>query len=41
MVPYTEGILYRNFHGRWYPVCDNGMNWAVEACVSEIGEISE
>lgn len=20
MVPYTEGTLYRNFRGRWYPV---------------------
>lgn len=41
MVPYSEGILYRNFRGRWYPVCENGIEWAIEACQSEMGDITE
>jgi len=36
---YSEGILHRNYKGRWYPVCKNPMRWAVEACKSEIGKI--
>lgn len=41
MVPYTEGILYRNFRGRWYPVCEDPVEWAKEACGSEMEGISE
>lgn len=41
MVPYTEGILYRNFRGRWYPVCEDPMDWAIEACEAEMDEFSE
>lgn len=41
MVPYTEGILYRNFRGRWYPVCTAPMDWAKDACESEMGETTE
>lgn len=36
-VSYTEGFLYRNHKGQWYPVCNNGMKWASEACQREIG----
>lgn len=38
MVPHTEGLLYRNFRGRWYPVCKDAMDWAKEACETELGE---
>lgn len=41
MVPYTQGILYRNFRGRWYPVCGDPTEWAAEACESEMGDLSE
>lgn len=37
MVPYTDGILHRNYRGRWYPVCENPNAWAKEACEAEIG----
>lgn len=41
MVPYTQGILHRNFRGRWYPVCDTPKDWAKEACESEMGDLTE
>ncbi|TDG47498.1 hypothetical protein AWZ03_006090 [Drosophila navojoa] len=35
----SEGFLYRNHQGEWYPVCNNGDRWAADACeVSELGE---
>ncbi|KAG5666387.1 hypothetical protein PVAND_014416 [Polypedilum vanderplanki] len=34
----SEGILHRNFKGRWYPVCKNPMRWAYEACEIEVGK---
>ncbi|XP_031639042.1 serine protease nudel-like, partial [Contarinia nasturtii] len=40
MVPNTEGVLYRNYRGRWYPVCEYSLNWAKDACESEMGELS-
>lgn len=39
MVSYTEGFLHRNYKGKWYPVCDNPLKWAREACESEIGPL--
>lgn len=36
-VSYTEGLLYRNYKGEWFPVCNNAMKWAKEACKREIG----
>ncbi|XP_073841369.1 serine protease nudel [Musca autumnalis] len=33
----SEGYLYRNHRGEWYPVCNNGENWALEACKNEGG----
>lgn len=39
MVSYTEGFLHRNYKGKWYPVCDNPLKWAREACESEIGAL--
>ena len=38
-VGHSEGILHRNFKGRWYPVCTNPNNWAVEACEMEVGKL--
>lgn len=37
MVSATVGFLYRNFKGRWYPVCRNPELWANEVCKSEAG----
>ncbi|KAK5649545.1 hypothetical protein RI129_000574 [Pyrocoelia pectoralis] len=37
MVTKTEGYLYRNFKGSWYPACRNPEPWANDACQSEIG----
>ncbi|KAM8710459.1 hypothetical protein ACLKA7_017128 [Drosophila subpalustris] len=28
----SEGYLYRNHRGDWYPVCNNGGQWAAAAC---------
>lgn len=39
MVPNTEGVLHRNYRGRWYPACEFSMNWAKDACESEMGEL--
>lgn len=39
MVSYAEGLLHRNYKGRWYPVCDEPMEWAREACDAEIGPL--
>lgn len=39
-VSHSEGILHHNFKGRWYPVCRNANNWAVDACEMEIGKLS-
>jgi hypothetical protein len=41
LVPYTEGILHRNHKGVWYPVCNEPMVWAREACEQEIGVLSK
>lgn len=44
MLSYTvsssEGILHRNFKGRWYPVCKNPSSWANEACEMEVGKLN-
>lgn len=29
--------MYRNHRGEWYPVCNNGESWALEACKNEGG----
>lgn len=39
LVSYAEGFLHRNYKGRWFPVCDEPMKWAREACESEIGPL--
>lgn len=39
LVSYAEGFLHRNFKGRWYPVCNEPMKWAREACEAEIGTL--
>lgn len=39
MVSYTEGYLNRNYRGRWYPVCENPIKWAREACAAESGPL--
>ncbi|XP_060656762.1 serine protease nudel [Drosophila nasuta] len=31
----SEGYLYRNYRGDWYPVCNNGDKWATAACEQE------
>ncbi|KAM7355778.1 serine protease nudel isoform 2-T2 [Cochliomyia hominivorax] len=36
-VSTSEGFLYRNYRGDWYPVCNNGEQWALEACKNEGG----
>lgn len=45
MLSYTvsssEGILHRNYKGRWYPVCKNLNSWAIEACEMELGKLSQ
>uniref|UniRef100_A0A1A9W4A8 Peptidase S1 domain-containing protein n=1 Tax=Glossina brevipalpis TaxID=37001 RepID=A0A1A9W4A8_9MUSC len=38
-VSFSEGYLYRNYRGRWYPVCNNAGEWAREACVNEGGHV--
>jgi hypothetical protein len=38
-VGHSEGILHRNFKGRWYPVCKSPKNWAIEACEMEVGKL--
>lgn len=38
-VGHSEGILHRNFKGRWYPVCKSPNNWALEACELEVGKL--
>ncbi|XP_055910873.1 serine protease nudel [Eupeodes corollae] len=37
----STGYLYRNYHGEWYPVCNNGQRWAREACSEELGVLAE
>lgn len=37
-VGHSEGILHRNFKGRWFPVCRNPSKWAIEACEMEVGQ---
>ncbi|XP_055376731.1 serine protease nudel [Condylostylus longicornis] len=39
---FTDGILHRNFKGKWYPVCgENSMAYATEACENEVGKLTE
>lgn len=38
-VGHSEGILHRNFKGRWYPACKDSNQWAVEACELEVGKL--
>lgn len=40
LVSYSEGILHRNYKGRWYPVCQHASKWAIEACEAEIGKFN-
>ncbi|XP_055842461.1 serine protease nudel [Episyrphus balteatus] len=37
----SSGFLYRNYHGEWYPVCNNAHRWAREACSEELGVLAE
>lgn len=41
LVGYSEGVLYRNFKGKWYLVCDAPRKWMSEACEIEVGQKSE
>uniref|UniRef100_A0A182NKP3 Peptidase S1 domain-containing protein n=1 Tax=Anopheles dirus TaxID=7168 RepID=A0A182NKP3_9DIPT len=38
-VPHSSGVLHRNHRGKWYPVCGNPVQWAREACESELGPL--
>lgn len=38
LVSHSEGILHRNYKGRWYPACKSSMKWAVEGCEREVGK---
>ncbi|XP_029664997.1 serine protease nudel-like [Formica exsecta] len=37
-VGYTQGYLHKNVQGQWYPVCSVTSSWAIDACLSEIGQ---
>ncbi|XP_011256317.2 serine protease nudel isoform X3 [Camponotus floridanus] len=37
-VGYTQGYLHKNVQGQWYPVCSATSSWAIDACLSEIGQ---
>lgn len=39
--PNVKGYLHRNYKGRWYPVCDEPMEWAREVCEAEIGPLDK
>lgn len=41
LVSHSEGVLHRNYKGRWYPVCKNAAKWAFEACEAEVGSLNE
>ncbi|XP_055630192.1 serine protease nudel isoform X2 [Toxorhynchites rutilus septentrionalis] len=38
-VGYSAGILHRNHKGKWFPVCDNPITLAREACEHELGPL--
>lgn len=40
LVSHSEGILHRNYKGRWYPVCKHASKWAMEACEAEVGKLN-
>jgi hypothetical protein len=40
LVSHSEGILHRNYKGRWYPVCKHASKWAMEACKAEVGKLN-
>lgn len=33
-----QGYLHKNVQGQWYPVCSITSSWAIDACLSEIGQ---
>ncbi|KMQ94784.1 serine protease nudel-like protein [Lasius niger] len=37
-VGYMQGYLHKNVQGQWYPVCSITSSWAIDACLSEIGQ---
>lgn len=41
LVSHSEGILNRNYKGKWYPVCKNAEKWSIEACNIELGTVDE
>jgi hypothetical protein len=41
IVSHIEGVLHRNYQGIWYPVCNDPIAWAREACELEIGHLTE
>lgn len=41
LVGYSEGVLHRNFKGKWYLTCEAPQKWMMEACEAEIGQTSE
>lgn len=38
LVGQSEGVLHRNYKGKWYLVCDGPDSWLNEVCDSEIGQ---
>lgn len=40
LVSHSEGVLHRNYKGRWYPVCKHASKWAMEACEADIGKLN-
>ncbi|XP_058457030.1 serine protease nudel [Malaya genurostris] len=40
-VGHTSGILHHNYKGKWYPVCQNPIALARDACEAEIGALDQ
>ncbi|XP_034949876.1 serine protease nudel isoform X2 [Chelonus insularis] len=40
-IGYSSGYLFKNWRGKWYPVCSPTMAWAIESCASEVGTSSK
>lgn len=36
LVSTRHGLLHRNIHGRWFPVCNPAREWALQACRAEV-----
>ncbi|XP_044019367.1 serine protease nudel [Aphidius gifuensis] len=40
-VGFTEGYLFRNLAGKWYPACEATVDWVKDVCHSETGSSLE